>query len=132
MKNALVRISGAMSVHPASPTVTDPAQSRQRNHSLNHIGRTIDDRSRPVIVAGDFNTTPWSPHFRDLLAASGLRNAAQGQGWIATWPWAFWPARIPIDHVLARGPIAVEDLRRGPSIGSDHYPVIADLRLLDP
>lgn len=121
-----------LGVHPASPAVTDPADSRQRNRSLNHIGRTIEERSRPLIVAGDFNTTQWSPHFRDLLATSGLRNAAQGQGWIPTWPRQFWPVRVPIDHVLVRGPIAVEEVRHGASIGSDHFPVVADLRLLAP
>ena len=126
------RIVTVVGVHPASPTVTDPAQSRQRNRSLNHIGGTIEDRNQPLIVAGDFNTTPWSPHFRDLLAASGLRNAAQGQGWIPTWPRQFWPVQVPIDHVLVRGPVVVEQVRRGASIGSDHYPVIADLRLLNP
>ena len=123
------RIVTVLGVHPASPTMTDPTDSWQRNHSLNHIGRTMEDRMRPLIVAGDFNTTPWSPHFRDLIAANGLRNAAQGHGLIATWPRQFWPLRIPIDHVLVRGPIAAHEVRRGPSIGSDHFPVIADLRL---
>lgn len=125
------RIVTVLGVHPASPKVTDPEDSHQRNHSLDHIGRNIKDRNRPLIVAGDFNSTPWSPHFRDLISVSGLHNAAQGHGLIPTWPRQFWPARVPIDHVLVRGPLAVEDVRRGPSIGSDHFPIIADLRLLD-
>jgi endonuclease/exonuclease/phosphatase (EEP) superfamily protein YafD len=83
-----------------------------------------------VIAAGDFNATAWSPHFQDLVAAGGLRNAIQGHGYVATWPTWFWPALIPIDHVLVKGPLAATPLRRGPGIGSDHYPLIADLRLL--
>lgn len=114
-------------VHPPSPT--DPADSRRRNRQLDHIVTTVEDTARPLIVAGDLNTSPWSPHFRDLLTATGLRNAAAGQGWIPTWPTWFWPALIPIDHVLVRGPLGVEDLERGPDVGSDHYPLIADLRL---
>ena len=39
-------------------------------------------------------------------------------------------AQIPIDHVLIKGPLAVTALQRGPKVGSDHYPIIADLRLL--
>ena len=124
------RVVTVLGVHPASPTLTDPSDSRKRNRSLNHIGRSIQDRDRPLIVAGDFNITPFSPHFRDLITASGLRNAAQGQGWIPTWPREFWPIRVPIDHVLVRGAFAVRSLTRGPSIGSDHFPVIADLKLL--
>ena len=83
-----------------------------------------------MIVAGDFNTTPWSPYFRDLVAAAGLRNAAEGHGYVGTWPAWFWPALIPIDHVLLKGPLVATSVRRGPAIGSDHFPIIADVRLL--
>ena len=117
-------------VHPSSPSPGEPHRSRQRNHELDHIAAIVRDADRPLIVAGDFNTTPWSPHFRDLIAAGGLRNAAGGQGYVPTWPPWFWPALIPIDHVLLKGAWAVTTIRRGPAIGSDHYPIIADLRLL--
>ncbi|MGH6902102.1 MAG: endonuclease/exonuclease/phosphatase family protein [Geminicoccaceae bacterium] len=117
-------------VHPTSPSPTQAGDSRRRNRELDHIALAARDTARPVIVAGDFNTSPWSPHFQDLVAAGGLRNAAVGHGYIATWPTWFWPALIPIDHVLLKGPLAVTAVRRGPAVGSDHYPVIADLRLL--
>jgi endonuclease/exonuclease/phosphatase (EEP) superfamily protein YafD len=117
-------------VHPSSPSPSQPGGTHRRNHELDHIAEVVKDTDAPVIVAGDFNTTPWSPHFGDLLAAAGLRNAAEGKGYIPTWPTWFWPARIPIDHVLLKGPIAVTTVRRGPPVGSDHFPIIADLRLL--
>ncbi|HZA67117.1 MAG TPA: endonuclease/exonuclease/phosphatase family protein [Geminicoccaceae bacterium] len=117
-------------VHPSSPSPGEPHRSRRRNHELDHIAAIVRDADRPLIVAGDFNSTPWSPHFRDLIAAGGLRNAAGGQGYVPTWPRWFWPALIPIDHVLLKGPLAVTTIRRGRAIGSDHYPIIADLRLL--
>lgn len=121
-----VRVVG---VHPPSPSPTDATDSRRRNLQLDHIAETVENKESPLIVAGDFNTSPWSPHFGDLLAATGLRNAADGHGWIATWPSWLWAARVPIDHVLIRGPLDAADVRRGPFIGSDHYPIIADLRL---
>jgi len=34
----------------------------------------------PLIVAGDFNVTPWSQHFRAELERSGLSDAAAGHG----------------------------------------------------
>jgi endonuclease/exonuclease/phosphatase (EEP) superfamily protein YafD len=117
-------------VHPSSPSPTEPGDTRRRNRELDHIAEIAGDAERPVIVAGDFNTTPWSPYFQDLLAGAGLRNAAEGHGYIGTWPAPFWPALIPIDHVLLKGPLAATAVRRGPAIGSDHYPIIADLRLL--
>ena len=116
-------------VHPASPSPTEPGDTHRRNRQLDHVAVTVEDTARPLIVVSDLNTSPWSPHFRDLLTATGLRNAAAGQGWIPTWPTWFWPALIPIDHVLVRGPLGVEDLERGPDAGSDHYPLIAGLRL---
>jgi endonuclease/exonuclease/phosphatase (EEP) superfamily protein YafD len=116
-------------VHPSSPSPHDPSESRRRNRQLSHIASSVQASDRPVIVAGDFNTSPWSPHFSDLLCATGLRNAAEGYGYIATWPSCCSPAQIPLDHVLLKGPLAVTSMRRGPSIGSDHYPIIADLRL---
>jgi endonuclease/exonuclease/phosphatase (EEP) superfamily protein YafD len=117
-------------VHPSSPSPSEPRDSRRRNRELDHIAEVAGEADRPLIVAGDFNTTPWSPYFHDLLTAAGLRNAADGQGYIGTWPTWFWPALIPIDHVLVRGPLAVTTVRRGPAVGSDHYPIIANLRLV--
>jgi endonuclease/exonuclease/phosphatase (EEP) superfamily protein YafD len=117
-------------VHPSSPWPSEPHDTRGRNRELDRIGEIARDTDRPVIVAGDFNTTPWSPYFQDLLASAGLRNAGMGHGYIGTWPAWFWPALVPIDHVLLKGPLAATRVRRGPAVGSDHYPIIADLRVL--
>ena len=126
------RTLDVVGVHPSSPSPSQPGDTRRRNSELDHIAEVVKNNDAAVIVAGDFNTTPWSPHFGDLLAAAGLRNAAEGKGYIPTWPTWFWPARIPIDHVLLKGPIAVTTVRRGPTVGSDHFPIIADLRLISP
>ena len=116
-------------VHPYSPSPRRPGRSWLRDRELDTIATRVGGADRPVVVAGDFNVTPFSPHFRDLLARAGLRDAAAGQGWSGTWPSWFWPARIPIDHILVGGPLGVASFRRGPFIGADHFPVIADLRL---
>jgi endonuclease/exonuclease/phosphatase (EEP) superfamily protein YafD len=118
-------------VHPSSPSPKDPSDTRQRNLQLGYLADLLEGTRGPVVVAGDFNTTPWSPFFQDLVATAGLRNAANGHGCIGTWPTWFWPAQIPIDHILVKGPIAVASMGRGSRTGSDHYPVVADLRLID-
>jgi endonuclease/exonuclease/phosphatase (EEP) superfamily protein YafD len=106
------------------------ARHRRLRRELEQFAEFVGRTDRPVLVAGDFNATPWSPHFGDLIETAGLRNAADGQGYLATWPSWFWPARIPIDHILLKGRLTVASLRRGPAAGSDHYQLIADLRLL--
>jgi endonuclease/exonuclease/phosphatase (EEP) superfamily protein YafD len=83
----------------------------------------------PCIVAGDFNATPWSHPFRTLVATSGLRDTALGRGVQATWNARYPVPRIPIDHILAPRNATVVSRVVGPDIGSDHFPVEAELIL---
>jgi endonuclease/exonuclease/phosphatase (EEP) superfamily protein YafD len=80
-------------------------------------------------MVGDFNVTPWSPLFADLLRDSGLADSCRGFGWQPTWPTRL-PAmfRIPIDHCLHGAGVAIVDRRVGPEIGSDHLPLLLELR----
>jgi endonuclease/exonuclease/phosphatase (EEP) superfamily protein YafD len=119
-------------VHPTSPKPDEPGDSQVRNVQLDHIAKSLQGVDGPVIVAGDLNTTPFSPHFRDLMAAADLRHAAAGHGYVGTWPVRWWPLRIPIDHLLIKGPVSVHAFGRGSEVGSDHFPIVADLRLLAP
>lgn len=105
--------------------------SRRRNRQLAAIGQAARRIEGPLIVAGDMNITPWSPYFTDFLAAAAdLMDAAQGRGWLPTWPVQAPPLRVPIDHVLVSSEIAVVDLARGPDVGSDHFPLSAELAIL--
>lgn len=79
-----------------------------------------------TIVAGDFNSTPWSFARRAQDAAFGLERRTRG---LPTWP-AKGPgglAFLPIDHVYAGAGWRTVSIARGPRLGSDHYPVIAVL-----
>jgi endonuclease/exonuclease/phosphatase family metal-dependent hydrolase len=82
-----------------------------------------------VVLLGDLNLTPYSPPFDRLLGDSGLRDVMQGQGWQPTWRAGFWPLALRIDHVLVSSDLCVEDATVGPTVGSDHRPVLARLRL---
>jgi endonuclease/exonuclease/phosphatase (EEP) superfamily protein YafD len=104
-----------------------PASSRMRNAELAGVASFAAAHKEPVIVAGDFNTTPWSQNFRATLERSGLTDSAAGHGLAPSWPSQFPPVGIRIDHCWISHHWRSVDVRVGPSNGSDHLPLIADL-----
>ena len=79
-----------------------------------------------LILAGDFNSTPWSFARRREDAALGIERRTHA---LPTWPanGAFGLAFLPIDHLYAGDGWRTVSIRRGPRLGSDHYPVVAVL-----
>jgi endonuclease/exonuclease/phosphatase (EEP) superfamily protein YafD len=118
-------------VHPANPVKDFQAREKE----LNGIAAWFE-KNKPVsaIVAGDFNTTPFSPAFKKFLQRTGLQDTRKGRGLFGTFPaWSKMPLlRIPIDHILTTPDITMTDLRLGSDIGSDHVPLIATLALKKP
>jgi endonuclease/exonuclease/phosphatase (EEP) superfamily protein YafD len=121
---ACVRVIG---MHPPPPLTADLAS--QRDAALQAIPQLVagEDVAR-TIVLGDFNCTPWSPLFRDLLTATGLRDAALATGLAPTWLSRWLPFGLTIDHILVGEAIDVSRHDVGNDVGSDHFPVVADLR----
>lgn len=96
---------------------------------LDGVAEAAATATLPCIVAGDFNAAPWSRPYRRLVAKSGLADSALGRGVQPTWH-AHLPApRIPIDHVLVPADATVLRREVGPDIGSDHFPVEAEIVL---
>ena len=82
-----------------------------------------------VMVLGDLNATPWSRAMTNLMAAGGLRDAAIGSPFRSTWASRFPLLGLPLDQVLVGRAMGIVSRRVGRDIGSDHFPVIADLTL---
>lgn len=95
----------------------------RRNEQLRTLAALVRAAEHPAIVVGDLNITPFSPHFASLLDDAGLVDVRQRWGFHFTWPTAPLPLWIPIDHCLADVRVDVADVRRGPNVGSDHYPL---------
>jgi vancomycin resistance protein VanJ len=99
----------------------------QRNDTIASLGRRIADESRAgVVLMGDLNGTASDRSLAPIT--SGLRSAqgAAGDGFGFSWPANFPMARI--DHILIRG-VAPARAWVLPRTGSDHRPVVADLRV---
>ena len=82
--------------------------------------------SETTILAGDFNSTPWSFTRRREDRQFGLVRRTRG---LYSWPAnRHLPVPIlPIDHVYAGAGWATVKVERGPNLGSDHYPVVVTL-----
>jgi len=83
------------------------------------------------ILAGDLNATRHHPSYRRLLA-SGLRDAHAevGRASASTWPKRAFPLPpMRLDHVLVGDGVGVAAVWELPPSGSDHAPVVADLRI---
>lgn len=111
-----------------------PPRARAQAEALQDLLAGLP-RSR-LILAGDFNATPWAFTQRRDEQRFGLTRRTLA---LFSWPAARishnrLPAPfpyLPIDHVYAGPGWATVSVERGPALGSDHYPVIVTLAPAD-
>jgi endonuclease/exonuclease/phosphatase (EEP) superfamily protein YafD len=106
-----------------------PREAARRNAELAGIAALAQAEREPLVVLGDFNVTPWSPHFVNMLASSGLKDCSLGQGLLPTWPSQARFVGIRIDHCLASAHWRTVDAWTGPHVYSDHRPMGVALEL---
>ena len=116
-----------IAIHPYPPYSRTSSEMLVRH--LHAVAAGAARSLLPCIVAGDFNATPWSAGFRAFAAGSGLRDTALGRGVQPTWNARIPLLRIPIDHIFVPPTAAVIRRTVGPNVGSDHFPVEAEVLL---
>ncbi len=90
----------------------------------------IQNGKQDLIIIGDFNSTSWYWPFRKLVRESGLIDSQRGFGIQTTWNSILPPVlRIPIDHCLHSKSLTAIKRFVGDDIGSDHLPLLVELRL---
>lgn len=110
--------------HPIPPV---SRQAREiGDQQIRRLLASLDDGALPLLVLGDLNAVGWDQRLLPLREA-GLVEARKGHGFLPTWPAQLPVFGIPIDHIYLPSDWKSLDCRRGPDIGSDHYPLIADL-----
>jgi endonuclease/exonuclease/phosphatase (EEP) superfamily protein YafD len=85
----------------------------------------------PLVIVGDFNATEHSLVY-EQLTSEWLRSAHddRGRGYATTWPnRRNWLPPIRIDQVLLSPQVECERIVEGRGLGSDHKPLIVDVRL---
>jgi endonuclease/exonuclease/phosphatase (EEP) superfamily protein YafD len=121
--------------HPLVPI--KPDRFVKRNQHLQAIGNYLKKTQETVILLGDFNLTPWSPYYRQLINMTGLQNTRLGFGILPTWirpathvkypTWLITLVNIPIDHIFVSKNIKVARTYVGENGNSDHAPIISEL-----
>ena len=105
----------------------------RQQEELATVENIVGSVDGPILVVGDFNSTPWSYAMKGFEAASHLHRETRG---LPTYPLMFTvPPRLsrnglmrfvpflPLDQVFDRG-VAVHELHIGTQTGSDHLPVV--------
>ncbi len=138
----LVRLGPTVVMRDGSPTFLivgayfESPRSRKRwrtslktvDHGFAALGEYTEPAHLPMILAGDFNSTPQGRVYQRVVERSGMIDAARGLQLVGTWP-ANLPGvlRLPIDHVFVSRDIHVVSYEIGPDLGSDHRPVLVEL-----
>lgn len=115
-------------MHPLTPM--RPDKFTNRNEQLEAAAALMKSTPEPKLLVGDLNTTMWSPYYSDLVENSGLHDARIGRGLYPTFE-SDLPLllSIPIDHLLTGEAIQVENFKFGTPTGSDHRPLVIDLKI---
>ena len=106
---------------PELPDVPRLAQSLQAANLAGYVNKLPHD----LVLMGDFNSASWSQMQIAFREATGLDNRGH---YLPSWPTFAWSMlRLPIDQVFVRGAPRVTEMRLGPSVGSDHLPIEAEV-----
>ena len=108
--------------HPRPPlnSVTYQAQKRM----FNELEDFENNTTKPVVIAGDLNSSSFSYSFNKLTNNTSLIDTRNGFGLQATWPSQLGHLGITLDHFLINNELIVIDRKVLHDIGSDHLPVL--------
>jgi vancomycin resistance protein VanJ len=102
-------------------------KSTLREIEQNRAARWTEQFPHPQIVVGDFNSPPESPIYRHAWKgwANAFSVAGRGFGYSRMNGWI----RARIDHILVDDTWKVVRSWTGPDVGSDHKPMLAEVRI---
>ena len=119
-----VKFAGAHLARPFHPAL--------QQADINSLTQFVLSQSGPLILAGDFNMTPWTVKLKTFTAVTRLQRF---NTFCPTWPMRWRNARlhpfVATDNVFASHHFASLGTTAGPYLGSDHRPVIVDIARID-
>jgi len=116
--------------HPTPPIPDNyPDGVGLRGRAMHDVATDVRGDTLPTIVAGDFNDVSWSSTIHQLTQTGQLHDVSLGRGLYNTFDARAHLARWPLDHFFVSRQFQVTSLERLSDIGSDHFPLYAELAL---
>lgn len=110
-----------LGTHPLPPI--NQFQFESRNDQFQRIGTLINSLGGHFVLAGDLNSSSYSPYFKQMVKTSKLKDSRNGYGVLATWPSRRFLMQTTLDHFLVSKDLLVLDRTVGNYLGSDHLPI---------
>ena len=131
---ARIRLPGGEAVdfyalHPEPPWPGD--DSGERDAELLSVGREVRKSGRAAIVMGDLNDVAWSRTSRLFKKVAGMRDPRVGRGFYPTFDANYPLLRWPLDHLFVSPHFEMMGIDRLGDVGSDHFPILFRLCLVD-
>jgi endonuclease/exonuclease/phosphatase (EEP) superfamily protein YafD len=102
--------------------------ARAQFTQVNALVKLVETVTGPVVVMGDFNSTPFSRIHTTIIEGLGFSRLTS----LPTWPARMGFPQLAIDHVfVSPGLRAISSERIGDSAGSDHFPISIVLAIPD-
>ena len=84
----------------------------------------------PLVAMGDFNDVAWSDTSQRFKHVGQLpRSPHRARASISSFDANHMFFRCPIDQIYVTEDVAMVSFRRGPHVGSDHFPMLATVRV---
>lgn len=117
-------------VHPEPPNPKYATDTTKRDAELLMVGRKVNQRDKPTIIAGDLNDVPWSTTTTLFKKTSGLLDPRVGRRMCSTFDASNPLLRWPLDHVFLSTHFKLVRMEKGPAWGSDHFPFFIKMSLV--
>ncbi|MGB3223745.1 MAG: endonuclease/exonuclease/phosphatase family protein [Desulforhopalus sp.] len=114
-------------LHPRPPRPDEDTTARDAELII--IAEHSKKLNLPVMVLGDLNDVAWSYTTTLFQKISSMLDPRIGRGMYNTFNAKYFFIRFPLDHIFHSSHFKYINMRRLPSIGSDHFPFYVALSL---